>query len=761
VSELRDKIAAARAEGYTDTEIYLGLKPKLAAAVAEGYREKEVLGFLGLAPVPGKYGVQFERAAKQYGLDPLMLYSVAQAESGGRPDAVGEGVVVPGPRADGKIQNARGIMQLMPDTAKALGVKDPTNPDEAIPAAAKLLRQNLDRYGGDVEKALLSYHGGYDETGWGPKTRAYPTKVYRAWQSAGGAPIFSSIESKESLREPGEANWNWFQSLGNGYLQGFGVEASAAGQVLKTAWERYNAQRPGQPGMGPIEAIKSAMDDFPQMKSYYEGQREQYARENPVAAPVTELGGMVVGQAPLLAATGLPALAAAAGRVANPVLRIGARLATGGLEGAASGILGAGLTDAPIEQDMTLGALGGAAFRGVAAPAASRAWNATFGTGNITPTVARTALDMSEAGGQIGIGQVPGAGVVPQLSSRIWQGKPTAGPEFRRALAATIGENTDEITMDTIRAAKDRLGPELGRLAAPYTVDISDNALLSGLSNVRQAVRDTVGIPASDARKITRMVQNIETELVSGGLSGSGYRDLVKKGAPLDSIMNADNPTVATMGQRLRTLLEESFERVMPPAVRQQYVDTRLAYRNTWLLQGAVDDATGQVNVKKLAGAVARSYGDRPGVAGDFGALVQGQNMLQSGPAGKGMSPLMRAGLVGGALATGAGGVLHGWETLLPHLTNPAVLYGAGGALAGTAAASKGADIMYRMMTNELLRNAASMPRGTTGLGRVLNVKDLLTAPLTGTAAPGAAGLAARFGDAELPADLPNSLRMR
>ena len=53
-----------------------------------------------------------------------------------------------------------GLMQLMPDTARALGVTDPFNPEQNIAAGSKFVRQLLDRYGQDLTLALGAYNAG-------------------------------------------------------------------------------------------------------------------------------------------------------------------------------------------------------------------------------------------------------------------------------------------------------------------------------------------------------------------------------------------------------------------------------------------------------------------------------------------------------------------------------------------------------------------------------------------------------------------------
>ena len=79
-------------------------------------------------------------------------------------------------------------MQLMPATAKDLGVQDPFDPEQNIWGAAKLLRQLADRFKGDTVKVLAAYHagGGAVNRAGGipyPQTREYVEKVLCAYDT--------------------------------------------------------------------------------------------------------------------------------------------------------------------------------------------------------------------------------------------------------------------------------------------------------------------------------------------------------------------------------------------------------------------------------------------------------------------------------------------------------------------------------------------------------------------------------------------------
>ena len=99
----------------------------------------------GSGPVP--YAAEIDAAAQRHGLDPALLKALIKQESNFDPDA-------------GSPAGAQGLTQLMPGTARSLGVTNPRDPAQAIEGGAKYLKQMLDRFGGDVEKALAGYNAG-------------------------------------------------------------------------------------------------------------------------------------------------------------------------------------------------------------------------------------------------------------------------------------------------------------------------------------------------------------------------------------------------------------------------------------------------------------------------------------------------------------------------------------------------------------------------------------------------------------------------
>ena len=101
----------------------------------------------GVTGVPESMDSIFEEAAKLYGVPVQLLKAVGKAESGFNANAV-------------SAVGAQGVMQLMPATARYLGVDNPFDATSNIMGRAKYIAEKLKEYDGDVELALAAYNAG-------------------------------------------------------------------------------------------------------------------------------------------------------------------------------------------------------------------------------------------------------------------------------------------------------------------------------------------------------------------------------------------------------------------------------------------------------------------------------------------------------------------------------------------------------------------------------------------------------------------------
>ncbi len=121
------------------------------------------------AAIPPEYVAHIHQLAARFDLSPALLEAVVWQESRWRADAVSPA-------------GARGLAQLMPGTARDLGV-DPDNPLANLEGGARYLREQLDRFDGDLELALAAYNAGpgrVERSGGVPQireTRAYVAAI--------------------------------------------------------------------------------------------------------------------------------------------------------------------------------------------------------------------------------------------------------------------------------------------------------------------------------------------------------------------------------------------------------------------------------------------------------------------------------------------------------------------------------------------------------------------------------------------------------
>lgn len=144
---------------------------------ADAHAEPSSKPKVNFGPLSSKYDALFAKEGSEHGVSPILLASVAKAESNFNPNARSH-------------VGARGLMQIMPGTAKGLKV-NPDDPAQAVDGAARMLA-GLEKQFGSKRLAAAAYNAGpgavQKHKGVPPyvETQKYVTKVMYNYASAGG-----------------------------------------------------------------------------------------------------------------------------------------------------------------------------------------------------------------------------------------------------------------------------------------------------------------------------------------------------------------------------------------------------------------------------------------------------------------------------------------------------------------------------------------------------------------------------------------------
>jgi soluble lytic murein transglycosylase-like protein len=115
------------------------------------------------------------QTASHYQIDPALIKAIIMAESGYNTQAVSK-------------KGAKGLMQLMPETAQSLGVEDIFNPQQNITGGVQYFKQMVNKFNGDVKLALAAYNAGsrnvrnYNGVPPFKATHSYIKKVFKYYR---------------------------------------------------------------------------------------------------------------------------------------------------------------------------------------------------------------------------------------------------------------------------------------------------------------------------------------------------------------------------------------------------------------------------------------------------------------------------------------------------------------------------------------------------------------------------------------------------
>lgn len=160
-----------------DPPLVVGTPP--AGAPADGAVSPEASGFStalqnAQSPASSSIDTLIQQAAARYSVDPALVRAVVGQESGFDPNATSPA-------------GAQGLMQLMPATARALGVENPLDPAQSLDGGVRYLAQQLHDFGGRVDLALAAYNAGPAAVRRAggvppyPETQQYVAKILAAY----------------------------------------------------------------------------------------------------------------------------------------------------------------------------------------------------------------------------------------------------------------------------------------------------------------------------------------------------------------------------------------------------------------------------------------------------------------------------------------------------------------------------------------------------------------------------------------------------
>lgn len=561
------------------------------------------------------YAPIFDAAGKQFNVDPALLQAQMRVESGGDPNARSP-------------VGAQGLMQIMPDTARRLGVKDPTDPQQAIFGAAKLMAENLDRYGNVVD-AVRAYHGGTDQSAWGPKTQAYVNKVMAGYQGApmpGASPAVAQSQQDDLLNDFKAPSAQGATAPQDDLLNDFKAPAAVTTPAVAQGQQPAAPQEPGMLdkiggvlsdlGTGAAEGLLRATDAptawwqrqmgklgvMPQemaneVPAWQASRRAEFEQANPgTAATIGRFGGEMAGTGALLG-------------VGGGMLSAGGNALMTGLRGA--GAVGEAIAPAASSVGNFLAGQGGILSR-MTNMAGQGAAGAAILSGGDNPTPLSTQMEL---GALIG-------GAIPVVGG-IARGLGAAGSAAYKGASALAGRGQENALNEMLTGAAQKGAPGLADLPAGAALDDIANAVSTSRgagAAGENAISDLLGGKAAGAKvgaDFTQYVPGAPPPTLAQATGNSGIAEMERaaisqNSAPFTAHEMATNAARANYLQTIRGTPETLAE-----------LQTAREAATAPLREAALANATGPADVQPVIDTI---QGILKSPSGQQDAVVKAMN---------------------------------------------------------------------------------------------------------------------------------------
>jgi Cell Wall Hydrolase len=528
-------------------------------------------------------------------------------------------------------------------------------------------------------KAAASPPGAPDEdlvSEWLPAAKPAPRSAPATAASSGAMMPVPKPPDMDTLgqtvaRMTGESQGDSYtdmaKRLGLGAVRGVGDVADTLAQGIGYVGEKGAGalQRAGVISPG---SAKSVADWHARINADISRENAAFdaAANNGLTSTLGRIGGQIAGTGPLLATGGAALSAAGRGApivnalLSRPMLAAAAR---GAGAGAGANLLTSAASEEPLSEQLQ----GGAETGAVAGPVGrfvGKFAGKLVGSGVDTETANLAAAARDKFGIPLRADQVSANPMVRFMGS-VLQRMPFTGlgehvaeqqTAANRAIANEMGQVSDKVTPQTIRAAKADLGQRyqaVNRAMGPLQLD----------RNFVRDIRDArdfahLNLEPGKARIIEKHIDDIGSKIdpATGTMTPEAYQHLLRHDGPLDLLVNSnDTGGVGKIAQRLKGALESQFERSDPALARiKKDIDYRYWVANA-VEPLAHESTTGDISMAKLLRAADMSTSD----LGQLGRV--GQRFLKEPPSSGTAErlALMKLGLGLGAGAAGLGGARY------------------------------------------------------------------------------------------------------